>query len=59
MRTALADLAAEHDLPFVAPPLALCTDNAAMIAAAAWHKLESKESEYDGLTAQPSLRLGE
>ncbi|MHA6718561.1 tRNA (adenosine(37)-N6)-threonylcarbamoyltransferase complex transferase subunit TsaD [Sphingomonas sp. RS6] len=32
VRTALQTLAAEHDLPFVAPPLWLCTDNAAMIA---------------------------
>lgn len=32
IRTALERLAAEHDLPFVAPPLWLCTDNAAMIA---------------------------
>ncbi|EQB14601.1 tRNA (adenosine(37)-N6)-threonylcarbamoyltransferase complex transferase subunit TsaD [Sphingobium lactosutens] len=32
IRTALERLAADHDLPFVAPPLWLCTDNAAMIA---------------------------
>lgn len=32
VRTALAALAAEHGLRFVAPPLWLCTDNAAMIA---------------------------
>ncbi|MBO9581578.1 MAG: tRNA (adenosine(37)-N6)-threonylcarbamoyltransferase complex transferase subunit TsaD [Sphingobium sp.] len=32
VRTALQQLAAEKDLPFVAPPLWLCTDNAAMIA---------------------------
>ena len=32
VRIALAALAAEHDLRFVAPPLWLCTDNAAMIA---------------------------
>ncbi|GAA0730433.1 tRNA (adenosine(37)-N6)-threonylcarbamoyltransferase complex transferase subunit TsaD [Sphingomonas sp. ABOLD] len=32
VRTALEALAAEHALPFVAPPLWLCTDNAAMIA---------------------------
>ena len=31
IRGALAALAADHDLPFVAPPLWLCTDNAAMI----------------------------
>ena len=32
VRAALADLARSHDLPFVAPPAWLCTDNAAMIA---------------------------
>ena len=32
VRGSLERLAAEHDLPFVAPPLWLCTDNAAMIA---------------------------
>ena len=32
VRSALTKLAADHDLPFVAPPLWLCTDNAAMIA---------------------------
>lgn len=32
IRGALERLAGEHDLPFVAPPLWLCTDNAAMIA---------------------------
>ena len=32
VRSALEALAAKHDLPFVAPPLWLCTDNAAMIA---------------------------
>ncbi|MEO0359214.1 MAG: tRNA (adenosine(37)-N6)-threonylcarbamoyltransferase complex transferase subunit TsaD, partial [Pseudomonadota bacterium] len=30
--SALSTLAAEHDVAFAAPPLALCTDNAAMIA---------------------------
>ena len=32
IRAALESLAAAHALPFVAPPLWLCTDNAAMIA---------------------------
>ncbi|MEN9718251.1 MAG: tRNA ((37)-N6)-threonylcarbamoyltransferase complex transferase subunit TsaD [Pseudomonadota bacterium] len=39
MRGALETLAAEFDLPFVAPPLALCTDNAAMIAWAGVERL--------------------
>jgi N6-L-threonylcarbamoyladenine synthase len=37
LRQRLEGLAAEHDLAFVAPPPALCTDNAAMIA---WAGLE-------------------
>ena len=32
IRAALMALAADHGLPFIAPPLWLCTDNAAMIA---------------------------
>ena len=32
IRAALTNLAEAHDLPFVAPPLWLCTDNAAMVA---------------------------
>ena len=39
MRAALEQLAAEFGLPFVAPPLALCTDNAAMIAWAGVERL--------------------
>jgi len=32
IRSALTDLAVRYDVPFVAPPLWLCTDNGAMIA---------------------------
>ncbi len=39
IRVALEQLAAQHGLPFVAPPLALCTDNAAMIAWAGVERL--------------------
>ncbi|MEY4160362.1 MAG: tRNA ((37)-N6)-threonylcarbamoyltransferase complex transferase subunit TsaD [Pseudomonadota bacterium] len=39
IRAALEGLAAENDLPFYAPPLALCTDNAAMIAWAGVERL--------------------
>ena len=41
LRAALESLAAEAALRFVAPPLALCTDNAAMIAWAGLERLTS------------------
>jgi N6-L-threonylcarbamoyladenine synthase len=39
------------------PALALSTDNAAMIAAAAWPRLKAREFAPDGLTADPALAL--
>ncbi len=50
--------AAERNLGLAFPSLALSTDNAAMIAAAAWPKLVAGEFAPESLTAQPSLPLG-
>jgi N6-L-threonylcarbamoyladenine synthase len=50
IRAALETLAARHGLAFVAPPMALCTDNAAMIA---WAGIE--RMEISGWTASDPL----
>ena len=50
--------AAEHNRTIAFPSLALSTDNAAMIAAAAWPRLVSGEFATPTLTAEPSLALG-
>ena len=54
IRGALTRLAADHGLPFVAPPLWLCTDNAAMIAWAG--ALRLAEGLTDGLDAPARAR---
>jgi N6-L-threonylcarbamoyladenine synthase len=54
IRTALTDLAVSRDLPFVAPPLWLCTDNAAMIAWAGALRFEA--GLVDGLDAPARAR---
>jgi N6-L-threonylcarbamoyladenine synthase len=50
--------AARRGLQVAFPTLALSTDNAAMIAAAAWPRLEAKDFADSGLSADPSLALG-
>ena len=50
IRTALERLAERHDMRFSAPPLALCTDNAAMIA---WAGLERLAAEGDAFRSDP------
>jgi len=54
IRAALTALAAESGLPFVAPPLWLCTDNAAMIAWAGALRFEA--GLVDGLDAPARAR---
>jgi N6-L-threonylcarbamoyladenine synthase len=46
-------------LPIAFPSLALSTDNAAMIAAAAWPKLVAQDFAAEDLGATPQLRLGQ
>jgi N6-L-threonylcarbamoyladenine synthase len=50
VRAALETLAARHAMTFTAPPLALCTDNAAMIA---WAGLERLANEGPDFTGDP------
>ncbi|AZV39709.1 tRNA (adenosine(37)-N6)-threonylcarbamoyltransferase complex transferase subunit TsaD [Komagataeibacter xylinus] len=42
LRASLRDFAARHDLPFAAPPLRLCTDNAVMVAWAAIETMRAR-----------------
>jgi N6-L-threonylcarbamoyladenine synthase len=58
LRVRFTSEAAGHGLPIAFPSLALATDNAAMIAAAAWPKLEAHDLAPDTLNADPSLTLG-
>ncbi|MFT4112719.1 MAG: tRNA (adenosine(37)-N6)-threonylcarbamoyltransferase complex transferase subunit TsaD [Silvibacterium sp.] len=50
--------AADRDLYIAFPSLALSTDNAAMIAAAAWPKFLSRDFAPETLSADPGLALG-
>ncbi|MGP8271738.1 MAG: tRNA (adenosine(37)-N6)-threonylcarbamoyltransferase complex transferase subunit TsaD [Terracidiphilus sp.] len=58
LRARFAAEAARRNVHVAFPTLALSTDNAAMIAAAAWPKLLAKEFADSFLSADPSLALG-
>jgi len=53
-----ASLAERSPLPVVVPEPALCTDNGAMIAAAAWRRLQAGETAGLDLDVEPGLRIG-
>lgn len=57
IRAALENLATEFSLPFAAPPLALCTDNAAMIAWAGIEQYENGASDPLDCVARPRWPL--
>ncbi len=57
VRAALGQLAASHGLPFVAPPLWLCTDNAAMIAWAGAERFAAGLTDPLDVAARPRWPL--
>lgn len=57
LRTALGAACAERGWALAAPPLAYCTDNAAMIAAAGWVAHAAGQTDGWDLDADPSLPL--
>ena len=58
LRRRITTEAARRALPVAVPQVALSTDNAAMIAAAAWPKLLTQNFAPDTLEPTPQLRLG-
>ncbi|HEX8771067.1 MAG TPA: tRNA (adenosine(37)-N6)-threonylcarbamoyltransferase complex transferase subunit TsaD [Acidimicrobiales bacterium] len=58
LRRRVAEVANEDGLQAVIPARGLCTDNAAMIAAAAWWRIRSDGPTSLEVGAQPNLRLG-
>jgi N6-L-threonylcarbamoyladenine synthase len=57
LRARFTDEASRRGLQIAFPTLALSTDNAAMIAAAAWPRLLARDFAPPDLTADPSLAL--
>ncbi len=58
LRIALANLAATHSIQAFYPPLSLCTDNGAMIAGLAYHKIKAGSISDLRLDAQANAPLG-
>lgn len=56
IRTALEELCAGRSMRLVAPPLALCTDNAAMIAWAGIERIRAGMTATDAMTFTPRSR---
>jgi N6-L-threonylcarbamoyladenine synthase len=59
LRTRFTAEAVARNIPIAFPSLALSTDNAAMICAAAWPKFLARNFAEASLNAHPSLHLGQ
>jgi N6-L-threonylcarbamoyladenine synthase len=57
LRQRIAGGAASLGVPLIVPRPGLCTDNAAMIGAAGWHRFMAGARAGNDLDARPSLRL--
>ena len=57
LRARIAAGAASLGVPLLVPRPGLCTDNAAMIGAAGWHRFGAGARAGGELDARPSLRL--
>ena len=57
LRSRMEAACQERSLSFYAPPVSLCTDNAAMIASAGYFRHQTGETSPLSLNAAPGLRL--
>ena len=57
LRAALSELAEQSGMSFTAPPIALCTDNAAMVAWAGIERLQAGESDPLSFAPRPRWPL--
>ncbi len=59
LRKRMKEIGEEHNLNVYYPEMSLCTDNAAMIAAAGYYNYLNGESASLDLNAVPNLKIGE